>query len=68
MAPASDPKLVLAVMMDSPTKIGYYGGLVSAPVFSQIMSGALRALAVPPDNLPPTNTAQSETPAPHSHT
>ncbi|MBA1248639.1 MULTISPECIES: penicillin-binding protein 2 [Pseudomonas] len=68
MAPASDPKLVLAVMMDSPTKIGYYGGLVSAPVFSQIMSGALRALAIPPDNLPPTNTAQSETPAPHSHT
>ncbi|WOX85764.1 penicillin-binding protein 2 [Pseudomonas aeruginosa] len=51
MAPASDPQLVLAVMIDSPTRIGYFGGLVSAPTFSDIMAGSLRALAIPPDNL-----------------
>ncbi|MCO1814458.1 TetR family transcriptional regulator [Pseudomonas aeruginosa] len=51
MAPASDPQLVLAVMIDSPTRIGYFGGLVSAPTFSDIMAGSLRALATPPDNL-----------------
>ncbi|HCV75159.1 MAG TPA: cell division protein [Pseudomonas sp.] len=67
MAPAADPKLVLAVMLDTPTKEGYFGGLVSAPTFSEIMSGALRALAVPPDNLPDTNTAQQAKVEPHSH-
>jgi len=67
MAPAADPKLVLAVMLDTPTKEGYFGGLVSAPTFSEIMSGALRALAVPPDNLPDTNTAQQAKTEPHSH-
>ncbi len=38
-------------MIDSPTRIGYFGGLVSAPTFSDIMAGSLRALAIPPDNL-----------------
>ncbi|TWI54954.1 peptidoglycan synthetase FtsI [Pseudomonas duriflava] len=68
MAPASDPQLVLAVMMDSPTKVGYYGGLVSAPVFSEIMAGALRSLAIPPDNLKPTQTVQEETKEDKAHT
>ncbi len=52
MAPASDPKLVLVVMVNEPSKGAYYGGAVAAPVFSKIMSGALRILDVAPDNVP----------------
>ncbi len=49
LAPASDPRLVVAIMIDEPNGKDYYGGLVAAPVFSRIMSGALRFMAVPPD-------------------
>ncbi|MBS0338073.1 MAG: penicillin-binding protein 2, partial [Proteobacteria bacterium] len=48
-APASDPRLVIAVMIDEPSNGQYYGGVVSAPVFAQVMQGALRSLGVPPD-------------------
>jgi cell division protein FtsI (penicillin-binding protein 3) len=46
-APADDPRLVVAVMLDEPQPI--YGGLVAAPVFREVMSAALTALQVPPD-------------------
>lgn len=49
MAPASDPRLIVAVMIDEPSAGQYYGGQVAAPVFAQIMAGALRMLSVPPD-------------------
>ena len=48
-APASGPRLVVAVMIDEPSAGQYYGGAVAAPVFSTVMAGALRALGVPPD-------------------
>lgn len=48
-APASDPRLVVAVMVDEPASGSYYGGDIAAPVFAQIMSGSLRALNVRPD-------------------
>lgn len=48
-APASDPRLVVAVMIDEPAAGQYYGGAVAAPVFAQIMQGALRLLNVPQD-------------------
>lgn len=48
-APVSDPRLIVAVMIDDPRGGEYYGGVVAAPVFSQVMAGALRMLAVPPD-------------------
>ncbi len=48
-APASDPRLIIAVMVDEPSAGQYYGGTVAAPVFSRIMAGALRMLAVTPD-------------------
>jgi cell division protein FtsI (penicillin-binding protein 3) len=48
-APASRPRLVIAVMIDEPTAGGYYGGTVAAPVFARVMAGALRVLDVPPD-------------------
>lgn len=49
LAPASDPRLVVAIMVDEPGGKEYYGGLVAAPVFSRVMAGALRFMAVPPD-------------------
>jgi len=48
-APASDPRLIVAVMIDEPSGQQYYGGDVAAPVFAQVMAGALRALGVAPD-------------------
>ncbi|MEX0958276.1 MAG: penicillin-binding protein 2 [Burkholderiales bacterium] len=50
-APVSDPRLVIAVVIDEPGEGRYYGGEVAAPVFRQIMAGALRALGVAPDSL-----------------
>lgn len=49
MAPASDPKLIIALMVDAPQVGGYYGGVVAAPIFSKVMGGALRVLGVAPD-------------------
>ncbi|MDQ3197449.1 MAG: peptidoglycan D,D-transpeptidase FtsI family protein [Burkholderiales bacterium] len=48
-APASDPRLVVAVMIDEPNAGQHFGGAVAAPVFSSVMSGALRMLSVAPD-------------------
>jgi cell division protein FtsI (penicillin-binding protein 3) len=59
MAPASDPRLVMVVMIDEPGNGKHYGGQVAAPVFSRVISGALRLLAVPPDNLPLLQTQQA---------
>ncbi len=49
MAPASNPRLIMAVMIDEPTNGEYYGGTVAAPVFSAVMADTLRMLAVPQD-------------------
>jgi len=48
-APVSNPRLVIAVMIDEPADGRYYGGTVAAPVFAQVMAGALRILDVQPD-------------------
>ena len=48
-APVSAPQLVIAVMIDEPSAGEYFGGSVAAPVFSKVMQGALRSLAVSPD-------------------
>ena len=48
-APVSDPRLVVAVMIDEPSAGKYFGGLIAGPVFSGVMGGALRTLGVPPD-------------------
>lgn len=53
MAPASKPRLVIAVIINDPRSGQYYGGLVAAPVFSQVMGGALRLLDIPPDKAAP---------------
>ena len=48
-APASRPRLIVAVMIDEPGAGHYYGGAVAAPVFSEVMAGALRMLGATPD-------------------
>jgi cell division protein FtsI (penicillin-binding protein 3) len=48
-APASNPRLVVAVMIDDPSGAEYYGGEVAAPVFSKVTGEALHALSVPND-------------------
>ena len=59
MAPASRPRLVMAVTINEPRNGDYYGGKVAGPVFSKVMSGALRLLNVPPDDLPLLQTRNS---------
>lgn len=49
MAPASDPRVIVAVMIDEPNDGQYYGGLVAAPVFSQVAGATLHLLNVPND-------------------
>lgn len=53
-APATYPRLIVAVMIDEPSAGAYYGGSVAGPAFAQIMAGGLRILGVPPDS--PTST------------
>ena len=51
MAPASDPRLVAVVVINQPSHGNYMGGKVSAPVFAEVMRGALRLLNVAPDDM-----------------
>ncbi len=61
-APASQPRLIVAIMIDEPSDGIYYGGDIAAPVFSTVMGAALRTLGVPTDApvnnviLPPAGT------------
>jgi len=49
MAPASNPRLIVAIMIDEPSGGDYYGGSVAGPLFSSVMGAALRMLDVPTD-------------------
>jgi cell division protein FtsI (penicillin-binding protein 3) len=61
-APVSNPRVIVAVMIDEPTTGGHYGGVVAGPVFSAITANVLRSLNVAPDssvvNLIPDNSVQ----------
>jgi cell division protein FtsI (penicillin-binding protein 3) len=63
VAPASNPRLAAVVVIDEPTAGKYMGGDVSAPVFSAVLGGALRLMAVAPDDmsvpLAPSGAAQT---------
>ena len=54
-APATRPRLIVAVMIDEPGAGFYYGGTVAGPAFSNIMAGSLRIMGVEPD-APSNNT------------
>lgn len=51
IAPASDPKFALVVLIKEPKAGAYYGGAISAPLFSSIMTYTLKARNIKPDNL-----------------
>ncbi|PXV59826.1 peptidoglycan synthetase FtsI [Dyella jiangningensis] len=51
IVPATNPRMAAVVVIDNPKKGSYYGALVSGPVFSKVMDGALRLMDVPPDNI-----------------
>jgi cell division protein FtsI (penicillin-binding protein 3) len=67
LAPASNPRLIVAVMVNDPSGAQYYGGEVAAPVFSNVMGSALRLLNVPNDAplgnvlMPPAEIVKEET-------
>jgi cell division protein FtsI (penicillin-binding protein 3) len=50
MVPMSDPRFIIAVMIDEPTTREHFGGQVAAPTFAAVAANALRALNVPPDS------------------
>ncbi len=59
------PRVETVVTSEEVEREAYYGGDVSAPVFSSVMSGALRLLAVPPDDLssvPATTLVRAQDP------
>ncbi len=63
VVPASEPRLAAVVMVDEPSGTKFYGGDVAAPVFAGVMSGALRLMAIAPDDLrrvPQATLAQAE--------
>ncbi|HPE59715.1 MAG: penicillin-binding protein 2 [Thiothrix sp.] len=62
IAPASRPRLVVAVQIDEP-KIEDSGGRAAAPVFAKVMSESLRLLDIPPDNLPELKQVENSRPA-----
>ena len=51
MAPASNPRFIIAIVVDEPTTGLYYGGQVAAPAFAKVMAGALRVYGVEPDGI-----------------
>lgn len=51
VAPATHPRLAAVVIIDEPSAGHYYGGEVAAPVFSEVVGGALRLMAVAPDEI-----------------
>nr|CAA42186.1 penicillin-binding protein 2 [Neisseria meningitidis] len=61
-APAKNPRVIVAVTIDEPTANGYYGGVVTGPVFKQVMGGSLNILGVSPTK-PLTNVAAVKTPS-----
>ncbi|QQD19067.1 penicillin-binding protein 2 [Spongiibacter nanhainus] len=62
LAPASDPRIVAVVTVDEPQG-DYFGGLVAAPVFSQVVADALRLLNVAPDDLVAEETPEAKSTA-----
>ena len=52
MVPASNPRIVIVIVVNEPKGEEHYGGQVAAPVFSRVASGAMRILNIAPDLLP----------------
>ncbi len=59
MVPASDPEIVVVIVINEPKGEEHYGGQVAAPVFAEIAAGAMRVLNVTPDKIPEPELALS---------
>jgi cell division protein FtsI (penicillin-binding protein 3) len=59
IVPMDQPKFAMVVVINQPSSGAYYGGLVSAPVFHNVMEGALRLMDVPPDHVEQWYAAQA---------
>ncbi|MBV8467356.1 MAG: penicillin-binding protein 2 [Burkholderiales bacterium] len=62
VAPMSDPRVIVAVMIDEPSAGKHFGGDVAAPVFSKVVAGCMRMMGIPPDA--PQNTGAEDTNVP----
>ncbi len=60
LVPASNPRFAAVVVITDSQEGGYYGGLVAAPVFHNVMDGALRLMDVPPDDIETWLAAQAK--------
>ena len=60
VVPVDRPRYAMVVAVDDPSKGSYYGGLVSAPVFRNVMEGVLRLQDVPPDDIQSWIAAQQD--------
>lgn len=60
LAPASNPRYALVVVINDPKAGKYYGGAVSAPIFGVIMGGVLRLMNIEPDALATDNNNEKE--------
>jgi cell division protein FtsI (penicillin-binding protein 3) len=49
IVPISNPRFIIAVMIDDPKGLGHVGGIVAAPTFATLAANALRAANIPPD-------------------
>ncbi len=61
LGPVTDPRFIVAVMLDEPSGAKHYGGDVAGPVFSSVMGAALRMMSVAPD-APQTLSVQAPRP------
>lgn len=60
VVPVENPRFSMVVVVNDPEPgRGYYGGFVSAPVFHNVMEGALRLMDVPPDDIDTWLAAQA---------
>jgi cell division protein FtsI (penicillin-binding protein 3) len=60
LVPASNPRFAAVVVINDSQEGGYYGGLVAAPVFHDVMDGTLRLMDVPPDDIEAWLAAQAK--------
>ncbi|MFT3763124.1 MAG: penicillin-binding protein 2 [Pseudoxanthomonas sp.] len=63
VVPVDNPRFAMAVVVNDPTKGSHFGGLAAAPVFRNVMEGALRLMDVPPDDIETWLAAQAKTEA-----
>jgi len=66
VVPATNPRFATVIVINDPQGGKYYGGLVSAPVFHNVMEGALRLMDVPPDDIESWLAAQQSGKMGHS--